>query len=102
MTIRILSSNLKTLMAASETLSTQRKLGVASGIDQRTVGRILNGEHSPQLKQIEAIAQAFDLMPWQLLVPNLDPRNPPICEVTVAEKDLYSKLRNLAKQLPDQ
>jgi transcriptional regulator with XRE-family HTH domain len=101
MTIRILSGNLRTLMKASETLSTQRKLGLASGIDQRTVGRILNGEHSPQLKQIEAIAQAFDLMPWQLLIPNLDPKNPPVCETTVAEKELYSKLRDLAKQLPD-
>lgn len=89
-------------MKASETLRTQRKLGEACDIDQRTVGRILNGEHSPQLKQIEAIAQAFDLMPWQLLVPNLDPKNPPICEITVAEKALYGKLRTLAKQLPDQ
>jgi len=96
----ILSTNVKALMLASEDLRTQAALGKRSGIDQRTVGRILNEEHSPQLKQIDAIASAFGLLPWQILIPGLDPKNPPVCELTRVEKELYDKLRKLVTQLP--
>ena len=65
------------------------------------MGRILNEEHSPQLKQIDAIAKAFQLSAWQLLIPGLDPSNPPVCELTKAEKDLYDRLRFLVKTLPN-
>ena len=100
MTKNILSNNLKALMAAHVSLTTQAAVGKACKIDQRTVGRILNMEHSPGLKQLEAIAVAFDLLTWQLLVPNLDPKNPPVCEHTKVEHDLYKKLRTLVQQLP--
>ena len=93
--MNILSANLKALMAAHVLLTTQKAVGKACGIDQRTVGRILNMEHTPGLKQIDAIALAFDLLTWQLLVPNLDPKNPPVCEFTKVERDLYKKLRTL-------
>ena len=96
----VLSTNLKALMQASEDLRSQAALGKKCGIDQRTVGRILNEEHSPQLKQIEAIANAFGLLPWQLLVPDLDPKNPPVCKHTRVEKGLYDKLRRLVDELP--
>ena len=101
MTTDILSTNLKALMAAHTTLATQAAVGKACGLNQRTVGRIINMEHSPGLKQLEAIALAFDLVTWQLLVPNLDPKNPPICEYTKVESDLYKKLRTLVQQLPE-
>ena len=88
-------------MAAHASLTTQAAVGKACKIDQRTVGRIINMEHSPGLKQLEAIALAFDLLTWQLLVPNLDPKNPSVCEFTKVERDLYKKLRTLAKELPN-
>ena len=100
MSQNVLSKNLRTLMETSDGLRTQAALAKRCGIDQRTVGRILNAEHSPQLKQIEAIAAAFGLQSWQLLVPGLDPKNPPVCELTAVEKELYDKLRGLVKQLP--
>lgn len=88
-------------MAAHPILNTQAAIGKACGIDQRTVGRILNQEHSCGVKQLEAIALAFDLLTWQLLVPNLDPKSPPVCEFTKVERDLYKKLRTLVQQLPN-
>ena len=96
----VLSTNLRMLMEASLDMRSQAALGKKCGIDQRTVGRILNEEHSPQLKQIEALASAFGLLSWQLLVPGLDPKNPPVCELTRVEKELYDKLRRLVTQLP--
>ena len=50
MTTDILSTNLKALMAVHTTLATQAVLGMACGLNQRTVGRIINKEHSPGLK----------------------------------------------------
>lgn len=102
MTGTLLATNIKELMKANESLGTQDALGKASGIDQRTVGRIINGTNSPRLKQVEAIAGAFGLLPWQLLIPALDPKNPPVCELTRVEKELYEKLRRLVKQLPSE
>ena len=98
--MEILATNLKALMAAHETLRTQAAVGKASKINQRTVGYIVNQEHSCGLKQLEAIASAFDLLPWQLLVPGLNPKSPPVCEFTKVERDLYKKLRTLVQQLP--
>ena len=101
MTMNILASNLKKLMASHTSLGTQAAVGKACGIDQRTVGRISNQEHSCGMNQLEAIAVAFDVLTWQLLVPNLDPKSPPVCEFTKVERDLYKKLRTLVKQLPN-
>lgn len=96
----VLSDNIKKLMEASADLNTQAALGRRCGIDQRTVVRIINLEHSPTLEKIEAIATAYGLLPWQILVPGLDPKNPPVCELTQVEKGLYDKLRRLVTQLP--
>jgi transcriptional regulator with XRE-family HTH domain len=87
-------------MEASADLRTQRDVAKRSGLDQTTVGRMKRGSHSPQLKHVEAVAAAFGLQAWQLLVPGLDPKNPPVCELTTIEKELYDKLRGLVKQLP--
>ena len=94
-----LSANLKALMSAHATLTTQAALGKAAGIDQRTVGRIINGTHSPTLKAVEALARAYRLAAWQLLMPGLDPLNLPVAQ-TASEKALYSRMQELAAQIP--
>ena len=96
----ILAKNIEALMQASCDLRTQAKLGKAAGIDQRTVGRILKAEHSPSMDKVQAIADAFGIMPWQLLVPDLDPKNLPACDLTSVEVELYKKLRSLVTTLP--
>jgi DNA-binding phage protein len=94
-----LAANLAALMAATEDLRTQAAVGKRAGVDQRTVGRILNREHSPNLLQIQKLAAAFGLQPWQLLVPHLDPANPPVVHLTQAERELYARVRRAARQL---
>lgn len=94
-----LAANLAALMAASVDLRTQTAVGKRAGVDQRTVGRILNQEHSPNLVQIGKLAAAFGLQPWQLLVPHLDPTNPPVVHLTQAERELYARMRWAARQL---
>jgi transcriptional regulator with XRE-family HTH domain len=94
-----LATNLAALMASTVDLRTQASVGKRAGVDQRTVGRILNREHSPNLLQIQKLAAAFGLQPWQLLVPHLDPANPPVVHLTQAERELYARVRRAARQL---
>lgn len=95
----VLADNLAALMGAHEDLSTQGAVGKRSGMDQRTVGRIKNREHSPTLRQIDGLAAAFGLLPWQLLVPGLDPLNPPAVTLTTHERDLYQRLTTAANDI---
>lgn len=56
---------------------TQTGLEKATKVPQKTISRALNQENSPQLATIEDLARGCGLEPWQLLVPGLDPKNPP-------------------------
>lgn len=94
---RVLSENLFALMAVNATLDTQAKVAKAAGMDQRTVGRILKQEHSPTLRQIDKLAEAFHLLPWQFLVPGLDAKNPPAVTLTTNERSLYDRLTTAAE-----
>lgn len=100
MSHKIIAENIASLMAASVGLRTQQALGKACGIDQRTIGRILNQEHSPSIDKLQLIADAFGIQTWQLLIPRLDPKNLPVCELTQVEVELYRKLRTLAYTIP--
>lgn len=75
----ILAKNLGKLRDEHATLTSQAAIGKKAGIDQRTVGRILNMEHEPTLSQLSKLAEAFNLdQPWKILVPDLVPSNPPM------------------------
>lgn len=75
---QILAANLVALRDADPVLTSQGKIGAKSGMNQRTVGRIINMEHEPTFAQLTKLAKAFGLQPWQMLVPNLEPTNPPM------------------------
>lgn len=68
----------------------QREAGIALG----TVSRLKACETSVGLDVLERVASVFGLQPWQLLVPGLDPANPPTLQpVTPEERQLYERLR---------
>lgn len=73
----------------------------AHKLDQSTINRLVNGQE-PKLSMILAIAEKADLEPWALLVPGLDPRNPPVLkESSESEKRLWNKIENLHQQLEE-
>ncbi len=80
---------------------TQAELARRSKVDQRYIGRLLNAEFNASVKVLEKLAKAFDLQPWQILVPGLDPGNPPVNHVTEAEKRLYERLKEAARMVMD-
>jgi len=92
----VLAKNLRALMEAQEPPLSGRALGLAVDIDPKTVTRILAQQHAPSIDTVAALAGYFHLLPWQLLVPGMDPADPPVTQLSRAESALYLKLRKVA------
>jgi hypothetical protein len=97
---QILAKNLKALMEANARRGLGTQMAVAeatrhkgAAIDQTTVSRILRAEVKVQLDTLEAIARAFEVEPYQLLIPGLNPKNPQILRsLSPTEERLYKAL----------
>ena len=109
MTQEVFAANIKSLMKKANGLGSQAALAKASEIDQRTVGRIINCEHSPSLDKVYAIANALRVKPWQLLVPGISASALPVLSTEIQDwpfsliaKERYEALshdRQIAVQL---
>lgn len=64
----LLAKNVRQQMDLRPHLDTQAKLAVRAGVTQSTVGRILRGEVSPLLCNVEAVAEALGVSVTSLLV----------------------------------
>lgn len=95
MALETLASNLKALKAKDRDLSSDGKIAKKAGLDQKTVNRIVNKKHEPTLAALSQLSAAVGLQhPWQLLVPNLVPSNPPMLAAESAS--LLKLLENIA------
>lgn len=75
-------------------LARECKIGAATAV------RIKEQKTSVGLAVLEKIADHFHLAAWQLLVPGLDPKNPPALQpVSAEEQALYEKIRAAAKAI---
>lgn len=92
----IVAANVKAAMEHkfSEHSNKPKRLAEAAGVSLSTVQRIVGGTNGASIDHIESVADALDLSAYQLLVPNLDPANPPVIPgVTRAEQQLYARWR---------
>jgi transcriptional regulator with XRE-family HTH domain len=65
-----------------------------------TATRLKEQRTSVGLDVIDQIAVAFQVDPWQLLVPGMNPSNPPVLrQANDAERELYKRLLQVAKDL---
>lgn len=65
-------------------------LAKAAGVSLSTAQRIMGAETGASLDNIEAIAAVFDLSAYQMLIPSLDPMNPPLVKgATKLEERIY-------------
>lgn len=92
--------NLRRLMEADRQLNSQPRLAAASRVAQTSIGRILRGEQSPTLDVVHKLAAAFGLEAWQMLVPDLEPDNPPITkQIDQRQHELLARFRLAAHDL---
>lgn len=86
-------------MLSTPSLGKQAQVAAKSGCSQTTVGRILNKQMDPTTEMLEKLAGAFGLSAWQLLVPGLEPSNPPVLvPLSGKEKAFYDRLLGLFKE----
>lgn len=66
---KTLAANLRWLHDETE-FDSQAKIATAAGVDQKTIGRMMNMDHSPTLDKICAVAAFLKIEAWQLLAPD--------------------------------
>ena len=90
----ILAKNIERLKAAfPEVYSSQAKVGKNAGVSQSTIDRLEEGRTDCRISTVAGVAAAFGFQPWQLLVPEFDPKNPPEIALTPAERRLLRAMR---------
>ncbi len=68
----ILAANLRRLMATRPDLNTLPKVTEASGISNGTLDRIRRAAVATRVDELQPLAKAFGVQPWQLLVPTTE------------------------------
>lgn len=86
-------------LKADRGINSDNALAKLAGLDQKSIWRILHKEQSPTIETLEKLARPFGLHAWQLLIPRLDPKNPPVFVMTDDEQNLYRKLAAMATEL---
>lgn len=98
-TKQILWVNLSALMAHHWGGENLTRLSREAHIGPGTCTRMKERSTSVGLDVLEKVAKVFNLQPWHLLTPNLDPSNPPVVHLTTRERELYERLRQAAREL---
>jgi transcriptional regulator with XRE-family HTH domain len=71
----ILAANVQTLI---DRVGSGSELARLTGVAQKTISRIANGENAVTLDTLNDLAKGARLQPWQLLSPGLNLSNPPL------------------------
>jgi hypothetical protein len=102
----VLWANVRALMVHKYGDENLTRLAHDAKIGPGTATRIKKADTSVGLDVLEKVAKSFGVEPWHLLVPGMEPANPPALRpLTQAERDLYKKIvaaaRDLSKFQPD-
>jgi transcriptional regulator with XRE-family HTH domain len=63
------------------------------GMKETQLKRVVAGKHAITMSTLQRIAHGYDVEPYQLLVPGLDPKNPQVLRaLSAAELKLYAAL----------
>ena len=90
----IVRENVRALRDAPTGAKGQRAFAEKCGIGEGTVWRISKGQDGTSIETLRAIAEAHGMQAWQLLVPSIDPENPPVlAKFTEAERRLYAAIK---------
>ena len=100
-TRRVLWANVLALMEhhwAGENLT---RLAREAKVGPGTCTRIKEQQTSVGVEIVDKIAALFGLDSWQLLVPGLDPKSPPVLILSEAERDFYRRVINATRDFKD-
>lgn len=95
----IFAANVRALMLRDK----QDETAAAKALKMRPFAfrRLLDGEHYPTLKTVQRVAETYDVEPYQLLVLNLNAKNPQVLRVlSPTEEKLYKAFEEARRELP--
>lgn len=98
----VLAENVRALMderGLKQTGVAKNATRAGKPIDQRTVGRVLAGEFPAQVTTLDGLAAGIGVEPWQLLVPNLDPKSLPKPVVPDLTEEQLSQVERVLGEL---
>lgn len=101
----VLAENIQKLMDANPGLSSLVKVATEAkrrghAVSKNAVDTARKGTNAATIDSVDAIARAFEMEAWQLLVPGMNPKNPPVLNsVGETEDALYRKLGAVAKEI---
>lgn len=95
----ILAKNVAALMRHHYGRENKSRLATDANTAIGNIQRIMDTNTSVGVDLVALVAKAFDLQVWQLMFPDLDPRNPPVLCITASEKNLYSRFQVAAEEL---
>jgi hypothetical protein len=72
-----------------------RAWALSKGLDVRLIDRLSKGQHAITLDKLDEIASTLGLKAWQLLLEDLDPKEPPEAPITEDERRMLTRLRKL-------
>lgn len=98
-TLHHVAANVQRLMDAYPDLGTQPKLAERAGVDQTTISRLLRAERSATIGTLDAVARAFGLEVWKLLLPDFDPADPPGLVLRSSQRDAWRTMRVAAEEI---
>lgn len=98
--LAVVAANVQKCLDSGLGPSSEMGLGKKIKGGQSTIGRILSGENNTRIGTLDRIAEVYGLDVWQLLVPDLGPKNPPVLRsVSPAEDALYERLRETVESI---
>jgi hypothetical protein len=95
----ILAKNLAALMKASPECGTRLLLREKAKLGGGSVDGAVTAATAVTIDTLEQLATAFGLQTWQLLVPDLDPSNPPVMHLSDSEREFYKRIEDKMQQL---
>jgi len=101
----ILATNIQRLMDANPPLSSLVKVAAEAKrkghtVSKNAVDSAKSGAHAINMDTLDGIARAFEMEAWQLLVPNMNPNNPPVLRsIGETEDEMYKRLRSAAAEI---
>jgi len=66
-----------------------------------TCTRMKEQRTSVGIEIVGAVGRVFGLEAWQLLVPGLDPKSPPVLILSESERDFYRRVLNATRDFKD-
>jgi len=98
----VLWANVSALMRHQWGAENLSRLSREAGIALASCTRIKEQKTSIGLDVLGRIADCFHLQPWHMLVPGLDPANPPVIVLSKGEAAFYAKLKEATRLAKDE